>query len=82
MTHHKRPGGRGLELLLLLLLLVSTAAIVIGTVVIVGWLGVGAGSASLALGIALSAPLWLAFLRYYKYEAHSLKPIIKEDDPK
>ncbi len=81
-THHGRPGGRGLELLVLLLVLISTVAVVVGTVLIVRWLSPNMAYLAIGLGFALSVPLWRAFLRYYKYEAHTLKPIIEKDDPK
>jgi hypothetical protein len=68
-------------LLVLLLLVGATLALIMGAVAIVAWLSAGGSGAAIALGVLLSAPLWRAFLRYYKYEAHSLKPITKKDDP-
>jgi hypothetical protein len=65
---------------MLLLLLVTTVAIVAASVVLVWWLAPNLTYLSFGLGVALSVPLWRKFLRYYKYEAHSLKPIIEKDD--
>ncbi|MGL5010469.1 MAG: hypothetical protein ACRC6I_11340 [Paracoccaceae bacterium] len=81
-THHKRPGGRALELILLFALMALTLVLPFGMVLLTKWLGYGTAHVAFGAGIALSVPLWRAFLRYYKYELHTLKPITEKDDHK
>jgi hypothetical protein len=81
-THHGRPGGRILELSLLFALMAVTLVLPFGMVLLMEWLGYLTPKTAFGVGIALSFPLWRAFLRYYKYELHTLKPIMKKDDPK
>jgi hypothetical protein len=81
-THHKRPGGRALELIILFALMALSLALAFGMVLLVAWLGYGSANLAFGTGVALSVPLWRAFWRYYKYELHTLRPITKKDDPK
>jgi hypothetical protein len=59
-----------------------TLVLPFGMVLLMKVLGYGPSHAAFVAGIAISVPLWRAFLRYYKYELHTLKPITKKDDPK
>ncbi len=79
-THHKRPGGRALELILLFALIALTLVLPFGMVLLMKWLEYGTAHAAFGGGIALSVPLWRGFLRYYKYELNTLKPIMEKDD--
>jgi hypothetical protein len=98
-AHHGRPGGRALELLLLFALIGFSAAVLIGGVglffgafayveVHFGHIrGKGAGAlfilvyTGLLLGLGL---IWKVFLKYYKYDPNSLKPLTEgtSDDRK
>jgi hypothetical protein len=88
VTHHGRPGGVVRERLALLALLIASPAIVGASVVIVLWLTQEWSSRYHAIvggfgfGLWLSAKLWRAFFRYYKYNHNTLDPIIEEDDQK
>jgi hypothetical protein len=82
VTHHGRPGGVVWERLALLALLVSTVLIFVGSIVFVTWLTTTGPSVGVGLAVFLSAILWRAFFRYYKYDPNTLDPIIEEDDQK
>ena len=87
-THHGRPGGRLLEVGLALGLVVLSAAFLMVWVAVPiyvlkllslkgGRIG-KAGAVWIMLGFFLLKYPWNALLKYYRYEAHTLRPI-KED---
>jgi hypothetical protein len=80
-THHKRPGGRALELVLLFSLMGLTLALPVGLFLLMRWLGY-VGYYAIPAGFALSVPLWRGFFQHYKYDLDSLQPSKGKDDPK
>ncbi len=85
-THHGRPGGRLVELLALFAFLGLSVAMLVGMPILVMYFldapepgrrtSILAG---LALALVILAPIWKALLRYYKYEPHTLKPILRKE---
>lgn len=89
--HHSRWGGRSLEVLLLFLLIAFSIGVFVfvfmgGLLLILPHATTMTGGKSVfllnLLAIALLAPIWKAFLRFYKYDPETLKPERqgKEDD--
>ncbi|WP_395543797.1 hypothetical protein [Neotabrizicola sp. sgz301269] len=85
-THHGRPGGRSGEVGLLFLTVIATVLLIGGGIFLPLLLTQATGSSSYfaskagaAMGFVVSALLWRKLLSYYRYEAHTLRPI-KEDE--
>ena len=86
-THHRRFGGRTGELILLFALIAFSAALLGAEfwfwTAAQTWLSHQGGPYLLAAagGVMFVASLWVlrrlwsAFLRYYRYEAHTLRPL-------
>lgn len=77
MAHHKRPGGRSLELLLLLGVLVLSI-IVVGAALLLPVGNYKGGS--LVAACLILAPMWKLFLGYYKYDASTLQPLNEDKE--
>ncbi len=81
MTHHKRWGGRTLELILLFVLILLSIGLIVWGVYQGTKLG---GSTGPLLGIAVGGGiaflLWARFLEFYRYDRNNLRPIQKEED--
>ncbi len=87
--HHGRFGGRLLEVVLTLLLVIASAAALVGsflgTYKVLALLGLKRRSSgklvsAVYMGVLAGlAAVWRAFLRYYRYDPNTLRPIRPED---
>lgn len=81
MTHHKRWGGRTLELILLFALILLSIGLIVGGFYLGTKLG---GSKGPLLGIVIGGGivflLWAGFLEFYRYDRNTLRPIQKEEE--
>jgi hypothetical protein len=86
--HHGRFGGRFLELVLLLGLLLGSVAflvaLTVGATLIARALGIDGdsylGPFGFLSGLYLLSYPWKAYLRFYRYDPETLRPVSNDDD--
>jgi amino acid transporter len=83
MTHHKRLGGRALELILLAAPIACSIGLIGGGAYLGATFGPSKGIlAGAFIGGGAAWLLWLGFLEYYKYDTNTLRPLDEDKEEK